>query len=363
MNISRSTISSPRVMRERSFRPLHGSSMRVRISARFSAGSRTSSARRSRWRWAMRRAGSRISPTARARSSVRAPEGSDAGDLLRMLSAITELEPRFRRSGQQQMLVETMLVRFALMDRTVSLEEVLRGLGPDGGGEDSGGRGAARATQPRIRAGAGASARARERIGGERERGDACSVRAAPAAPAAPAARSSRRVNAPDRPPLSVAALRERWESILATLRSDGRMTLVAALEHATPAEVSPVGRDHLRARRRVCESCEAPIVHGARESSRRSPRSSRARRASRCACRSRSAAARGRDAEIVGGGSEGGAAVIAAAARSVARRGRARARSRAHGLTIRVRCGAPLTRGSLRLRRRPFFGMSWLIS
>src|SRR3569623_1101088 len=56
------------------------------------------------------------------------------GDLLRMLSAITELEPRFRRSGQQQMLVETMLVRFALMDRTVSLEEVLRGLGPESGG-------------------------------------------------------------------------------------------------------------------------------------------------------------------------------------------------------------------------------------
>ncbi len=51
-----------------------------------------------------------------------------------MLNAITELEPRFRRSGQQQMLVETMLVRFALMDRTVSLEEVLRGMGGDGGG-------------------------------------------------------------------------------------------------------------------------------------------------------------------------------------------------------------------------------------
>src|SRR5215212_3439157 len=52
-----------------------------------------------------------------------------AGDLLRMLSAITDLEPRFRRSGQQQLLLETLLVRFALLDRTVTLEEVLKGLG------------------------------------------------------------------------------------------------------------------------------------------------------------------------------------------------------------------------------------------
>ena len=65
----------------------------------------------------------------RTREELGARAGQLApGDLLRMLSAITELEPRFRRSGQQQMLVETMLVRFALMDRTVSLEEVLREL-------------------------------------------------------------------------------------------------------------------------------------------------------------------------------------------------------------------------------------------
>ncbi len=74
-----------------------------------------------------------------------------AGDLLRMLSSITELEPRFRRSGQQQMLVETMLVRFALMDRTVSLEEVLRGLGPgEAGGEESDDRARVRPSPPRA---------------------------------------------------------------------------------------------------------------------------------------------------------------------------------------------------------------------
>src|SRR6185295_3401381 len=52
-----------------------------------------------------------------------------AADLLRMLQAIAELEPLFRKSWQQQLLVETMLVRFALLDRAVQLEDVLRSLG------------------------------------------------------------------------------------------------------------------------------------------------------------------------------------------------------------------------------------------
>jgi DNA polymerase-3 subunit gamma/tau len=52
-----------------------------------------------------------------------------AGDLLRMISAINELEPNFRKSGQQQLLVEMLLVRMALLDRTVALEDLLKGLG------------------------------------------------------------------------------------------------------------------------------------------------------------------------------------------------------------------------------------------
>ena len=55
-------------------------------------------------------------------------------DLLRMLNALAELEPRFRKSGQQQLLLETLLVRLALMDRTLALEEVLRGIGGGGSG-------------------------------------------------------------------------------------------------------------------------------------------------------------------------------------------------------------------------------------
>src|SRR5947208_2880315 len=56
-----------------------------------------------------------------------------SSDLLRMLSALGELEPRFRKSGQQQLLLETLLVRFALLDRSVEIEDLLRGLSEDGG--------------------------------------------------------------------------------------------------------------------------------------------------------------------------------------------------------------------------------------
>jgi DNA polymerase-3 subunit gamma/tau len=52
-----------------------------------------------------------------------------AGDLLRMLSAVNALEPTFKKSSQQQLLIEMLLVRMALLDRTVALEDLLKGLG------------------------------------------------------------------------------------------------------------------------------------------------------------------------------------------------------------------------------------------
>src|SRR5437016_3425512 len=52
-----------------------------------------------------------------------------AGDLLRMISAVNALEPTFKKSSQQQLLIEMLLVRMALLDRTVALEDLLKGLG------------------------------------------------------------------------------------------------------------------------------------------------------------------------------------------------------------------------------------------
>jgi DNA polymerase-3 subunit gamma/tau len=60
------------------------------------------------------------------------------GDLLRMLAAVNALEPTFRKSGQQQLLIEMLLIRMALIDRTVALEDLLKEIG--GAGATDGGR-------------------------------------------------------------------------------------------------------------------------------------------------------------------------------------------------------------------------------
>lgn len=92
-----------------------------------------------------------VDVSATAREALQERKGRlGAGDLVRMLHAVGELEPRFRRSAQQQLLIETLLVRFALLDRTLDLEEVLRDLGGEGSGGSggSGGRGAPRPPSP-----------------------------------------------------------------------------------------------------------------------------------------------------------------------------------------------------------------------
>jgi DNA polymerase III subunit gamma/tau len=71
--------------------------------------------------------------------------GFGAGDLVRMLAMVAELdvEGRFRKSGNPRTMLEALLLRFAWLDRTLSIEELLRRVGgaapaeestPDGGG-------------------------------------------------------------------------------------------------------------------------------------------------------------------------------------------------------------------------------------
>jgi DNA polymerase III subunit gamma/tau len=60
-------------------------------------------------------------------------------DLVRLLAVVTELEPQLRASGNLRLAVELLLLRWAMMDRTVALAEVLRALGrAPSGGEDAG---------------------------------------------------------------------------------------------------------------------------------------------------------------------------------------------------------------------------------
>ncbi len=128
-----------------------------------------------------------------------------AADLLRMLHALTELEPQFRRSGQQQLLLETLLLRFALLDRSVALEDVLRELGggdrrpPDSGGDP------ARPHPPAPRPG--------------------------PPAKAAPSAA----------PTGGSGAINARWNDVVTRVRALSPM-LGASLEHARPLSLSAAG-------------------------------------------------------------------------------------------------------------------------
>jgi DNA polymerase III subunit gamma/tau len=52
-----------------------------------------------------------------------------APDIVRLLSVLTELEPQLRASGNARLVVELLLLRWAMMARTVELEEVLRAIG------------------------------------------------------------------------------------------------------------------------------------------------------------------------------------------------------------------------------------------
>jgi DNA polymerase III subunit gamma/tau len=56
-----------------------------------------------------------------------------APDLVRLLAVLTELEPQLRASGNARLVVELLLLRWAMMARTVELEEVIKALGQRAG--------------------------------------------------------------------------------------------------------------------------------------------------------------------------------------------------------------------------------------
>jgi DNA polymerase-3 subunit gamma/tau len=142
-------------------------------------------------------------------------------DLLRMLGAIAEIEPFYRKSSQQQLLLETLLVRFALLDRTVELEDLLRGIGDGGGAQDK-----TPSTSRRVPDAPRPSPRRAEPAPVAAPRADAPSPAPKPAPRAA----------------LDLNVLCERWGDVVDRVRSMGRPMLVSALEHALPVAVSGQG-------------------------------------------------------------------------------------------------------------------------
>jgi DNA polymerase-3 subunit gamma/tau len=164
-------------------------------------------------------------------------------DLLRMLSAVSELEPRFRKSGQQQLLLEALLVRFALLDHTVSLEAVLRELGGGGSRTDE----TEESMPPRRPSAPPASARRAETavsdwrsVVRDADRAPAPTktpVLAAQPAPLQPTAVVPVQNTVPD-----LHEVAERWDDLVARLRVAGKSVAATALEHAAPASLTSRG-------------------------------------------------------------------------------------------------------------------------
>jgi DNA polymerase-3 subunit gamma/tau len=168
---------------------------------------------------------------------------TSSADLLRMLNITSELEPRFRRSTQQQLILETLLVRFALLDKTVELETLLEDLGGGGGrgGVDSGKNAPAQAAPSLQKKREPASPVVEESRPLARPVIRADSAARQP--PESAAERAEKRGPATTATqPLDINRLSERWDDIVDTLRESGRSLLAGHLAAALPSAVSARG-------------------------------------------------------------------------------------------------------------------------
>jgi len=199
-----------------------------------------------------------VSAAVRERLTAMAPQWR-AGDLLRVLQLMAEVEARLRRSGQPQLVFETLLVRLALLDRTLALEEVLAGMG------DVGPRSvAAPRSSPPVAARAAITAAPatpppRSAPPPERVRAAPPAVRSAPAPgkwaaqppPPAPGLEPSGSAAAPAGPSAAAAAaapvpdlhrIVDEWDSVMAALREKGRGMIAAMLSRVQPVAVTAGG-------------------------------------------------------------------------------------------------------------------------
>jgi len=185
------------------------------------------------------------------------------GDLVRMLHALLEIEPMYRKSGQPQLLLETLLVRFALLDRTIELEEVLKGFGSGGGHEDPPPRRVAHesrvasahalppspppAVAPALPNSAPMSAPATftppppSRTATQQAAAEAAAqqIAAASAAPSPTRAPEPRRAGGA---PPTLEQVKAQWSKVSQTLRANGRGMVAEAVQRLVPLQVSPEG-------------------------------------------------------------------------------------------------------------------------
>jgi len=156
-----------------------------------------------------------------------------AGDVLRMLQLLQDGETGIRRSSNARLHVEALLLRYALLDRTVELQDVLAALG------------SGQTPASDVRRG-----NAEGRGGRDRPGGGGAVLRDAAVPPPAPSPRAARTPQAPPAsrksPPQPEARaggapdggeLRARWDEVVAAVRAQ-RPMVAAALEHTNPVAV-----------------------------------------------------------------------------------------------------------------------------
>lgn len=197
-----------------------------------------------------------------------------AGDLLRMLHALLELEPRFRKSAQPRALLEALLVRFALMDRSVALDDVLRALGGGSGGGGATEPPAPRRAAPPLEREIRAAPVVADRPPVTSPPPAASRPPAAPTQPEAPLAPAGPLPAATTPPsagasPPPVAHLTERWGEVADAAKALGRVAISAVLHQATPVAVSAAGLLTLEvpddASRQALEGGQADVLAAAR--------------------------------------------------------------------------------------------------
>jgi DNA polymerase-3 subunit gamma/tau len=171
----------------------------------------------------------------------------EPGDVLRMLRLLADSEGAIRRSGNARLIVETLLLRWSMMDRIVDIEQVLAGTQAERPSERrSVERGAAPAAQPAAARPAAEAPRASPR---------AEPVGEAPARSSGPVRQADRpswdepdsaQASEPQEPPapaggvpFTVAGLKAAWRQIVAAVRAES-MFLGESLAHTTPTEAAP---------------------------------------------------------------------------------------------------------------------------
>ncbi len=158
------------------------------------------------------------------------------GDLLRMLHLVAELEPRFKRSGQQQMLFEVFLVRLALLDRTVQIEELLAQLG--GSAESSSPSGVPEQEPTRRAAPPPPAPSNKPRATPPTAMDSAVTRSATPGADRAVPPNDTLRAASPVRAP-DLAQVQRGWDDFRAAVRRE-KPVLATFVDKATPVAVTP---------------------------------------------------------------------------------------------------------------------------